>query len=233
MNTSGETAVLSFGPVAQEEEQDYALPQVNSNGQAYAPKWLFKKCGARFGFGGKLVTFNSNCLTVRTQVISDSEQSMSKLVTDFDRELQQTMQMSDLPTLLERKARQGANANEKLEYLAIKCLASGDSTDILKEFGIESKKINFEAERFLGKQITKSAEPTAQQKKAQPLVTANPFASDLGSMSAEAATDFFANLGSMEAKQPPKSKPEAAKEAQPESVSTEELQMVAEQVSRN
>lgn len=26
---------------------------------AYAPKWLYPKCGARFGFGNRLVTFGT------------------------------------------------------------------------------------------------------------------------------------------------------------------------------
>ncbi len=40
----------------------------------------------------------------------------------------------------------------------------GDPSDIIKEFGIDQKKINFEAERFLGKQISKVAEPQQQKK---------------------------------------------------------------------
>lgn len=56
-------------------------------------------------------------------------------------------------------------------------LGSGDPSDIIKEFGIDQKKINFEAERFLGKQILKVAEPQQQKKVLhQPLVTENPFA---------------------------------------------------------
>jgi hypothetical protein len=43
-------------------------------------------------------------------------------------------------------------------------LASGDPQDILKEFGIDTKKVNFEAERHLGKQITKSEGQLAQKK---------------------------------------------------------------------
>jgi hypothetical protein len=30
---------------------------VSAAGTSYAPKWLQPKCGARFGFGNKLVTF--------------------------------------------------------------------------------------------------------------------------------------------------------------------------------
>lgn len=44
-----------------------------------------------------------------------------------------------------------ANANERLEMLAIRAVAMGDTTELMKEFGIDNKKINFDAERFLGK----------------------------------------------------------------------------------
>ncbi len=45
--------------------------------------------------------------------------------------------MSDLPTLLERKARTAANQNEKLEYLAIRAVVLDENTELLKEFGID------------------------------------------------------------------------------------------------
>lgn len=61
--------------------------------------------------------------------------------------------MSDLPTLLEKKAKAQSNTNERLELLAIKAIASGDTTEFLKELGVDHKKITFEVERFLGKQI--------------------------------------------------------------------------------
>lgn len=68
--------------------------------------------------------------------------------------------MSDLPTFLERKARTAANQHEKLEYLAIRAVVLDENTELLKEFGIDSKKITFEAERYLGKQIQKQTEST-------------------------------------------------------------------------
>lgn len=65
----GHTEILSFSPVAPENDDaldsgsssadQFALPIVSpQTGSAYAPKWLHKKCGARFGFGGKLAFFN-------------------------------------------------------------------------------------------------------------------------------------------------------------------------------
>lgn len=75
---------------------------------------------------------------------------MSGLVADFDRDLQQTLKMSDLATLLDQKAKQCAPA-ERMELLALKVLAGSDLKEILKEFGIDAKKIKFESERHLGK----------------------------------------------------------------------------------
>lgn len=48
-------------------------------------------------------------------------------------------------------ARQALNPGEKLEMVALKSLSTGSQEELLKEFGFDSKKINFEAERFLGK----------------------------------------------------------------------------------
>jgi hypothetical protein len=44
-----------------------------------------------------------------------------------------------------------------------KLVSLGDTSEILKEFGIDQKKIKFEAEKFLGKQIQR-AEPNHQKK---------------------------------------------------------------------
>lgn len=49
--------------------------------------------------------------------------------------------MSDLETLLEKKARSMTNANERLELLAIRAVAMGDTRELLKEFGIDHSKI--------------------------------------------------------------------------------------------
>jgi hypothetical protein len=45
--------------------------------------------------------------------------------------------MSDLQTLLETKAKSMQNAGERLELLAIRSVAIGDTSEIMKEFGID------------------------------------------------------------------------------------------------
>jgi hypothetical protein len=60
MNQNGDTSILSFGPSGylDTDEVEFSQPIISQQtGKAYAPKWLFPKCGARFGFGGKLITF--------------------------------------------------------------------------------------------------------------------------------------------------------------------------------
>lgn len=57
----GDTSILSFSRVQPADDQDSQDDTVKSP-TTYAPKWLFPKCGARFGFGGKLITFNGKCL---------------------------------------------------------------------------------------------------------------------------------------------------------------------------
>jgi hypothetical protein len=70
------------------DEIEFVKPIMSqSSGKAYAPKWLHPKCGARFGFGGRLVTFQSNCIKLHTQVVAPSETAMTKLFQDFDKEL--------------------------------------------------------------------------------------------------------------------------------------------------
>ena len=67
LDSQGNTDVLSFQPQSQQSvgqprqagaEESYAVPMPNQQtGIPYTPKWLKPKCGARFGFGGKLVSF--------------------------------------------------------------------------------------------------------------------------------------------------------------------------------
>lgn len=66
---------------------------------------------------------------------------------------------------------------------------------MLREFGHDRKKVTFEVEHFLGKQIQKQPEQKQQVQIQRPLVTENPFAKDLTPLTAEGAADFFNQLG--------------------------------------
>ena len=127
--------------------------------------------------------------------------------------------------------------------IAVKSLSCGSEEDLLRELGFDEKKINFEAERFLGKQITKREDDSGRNgRQAQaPVITENPFATDLDDLTDQnAAEDFFATLGN---KPEPKKEEEEKQRRQSESANDqiadsmnqpfEPSQVILEQVSRN
>ena len=122
-------------------------------GIPYTPKWLKPRCGARFGFGGKLVSFQGNCLKVVTQIRDPTEKDLAKRITEFDHEVTKAIQNDNKGSLYDQAARNAISDGERLEMIALKSLSTGSQEDLFKEFGFDGKKVTFEAERFLGKQI--------------------------------------------------------------------------------
>lgn len=77
-NEAGDTQILSYTQKSSGAE---------AQSSTYAPKWLFPKCGARFGFGGKLIQFKGKKLTQLSPVVPPEERQISTLVENFDKEL--------------------------------------------------------------------------------------------------------------------------------------------------
>ena len=75
------------------------------------------------------------------------------MVDSFDKEMQQAIHYKDIEGLIDRKAKEVDNNDDKIELLAVKSLAAGNVDGLLKEFGFDKKKVTYEVERFLGKQI--------------------------------------------------------------------------------
>ena len=83
--------------------------------------------------------------------------------------------------------------------IALKSLSTNNQEDLFKEFGFDSKKVTFEAERYLGKEISVSKKlednNSGRHIDNKAMVTDNPFAEDLTALSAGDAADFFSQLG--------------------------------------
>ena len=61
MDTEGNAQILSFLPegLFSSPNRPFATPIPSQQNTLYAPKYLHPRCGARFGFGNKLVTFGA------------------------------------------------------------------------------------------------------------------------------------------------------------------------------
>ena len=69
------------------------------------------------------------------------------------------MQTGQMGQLYDQLARQAITPGEKLEMIALKSLSTNSQEDLFKEFGFDSKKVTFEAERYLGKEINVNKNP--------------------------------------------------------------------------
>ena len=100
--------------------------------------------------------------------------------------------------LYDQLARQALTPGEKLEMIALKSLSTNNQEDLFKEFGFDSKKVTFEAERYLDKEISVSKKPedtSGRHIDNKAMVTDNPFAEEFTTMNADDAADFFSQLG--------------------------------------
>jgi len=105
------------------------------------------RCGVRFGFGNKLVTFGTttgSCLTVHHQKV---QPALAEKVVAFDEGIETT----DMNSLIERKIEGAPNEIDRMEYTVMKSIHQKNPDALLKLFGIDRNKILFEVEKYTGK----------------------------------------------------------------------------------
>lgn len=107
--TSNETHIIDFHATSNKSE----VADTH-----YAPKWLSRPLGARFGFGGKLVTFSENpeepIKVFQTQVTPEIGQKL----TDLDESLKNT----EVTEIIDKFISQSANEIERIEWVTIRSL---------------------------------------------------------------------------------------------------------------
>jgi len=76
MDDKGDTSIMSFEPegLFSNPGRPYATPNISTHTNApFMPKWVQPRCGARFGFGNKLITFDQKSQgLVRVHQTSDN-----------------------------------------------------------------------------------------------------------------------------------------------------------------
>lgn len=111
--------------------QTHAEPQGASFSLKTPPKWLKRRAGVAFGFGGKLVRFGI--------VDSKSKVTISTFAVDSDistasEEFDQALQKGDLTSICESKIAKAANEEDKADWTVIETLTSDNPRSKLVEY---------------------------------------------------------------------------------------------------
>ena len=117
-------------------EQINLSPESTSNDADFAPKWLQKKCGANFGFGGNFIVysdklqngFNIHKINGREELENQIKGYIEK-VESFDK----------LP-LLEEKITNSENQYKRLMWSSLKYLVVKNSNELFKTMGYDKTK---------------------------------------------------------------------------------------------
>jgi protein transport protein SEC31 len=111
--------------------QTHAEPQGASFSLKTPPKWLKRRAGVAFGFGGKLVRFgivdSKSKVTISTFAV-DSE--ISQASEDFDK----VLETGDLSTICESKISKATTDEEKADWTVIETLTSDNPRKKLVEY---------------------------------------------------------------------------------------------------
>lgn len=175
-STDDETKIIDFNAA---KSKDDTASNVN-----YAPKWLSRPLGARFGFGGKLVTFSSNPQEpIRLYQTQSGPEICNKL-----EQLEESRSKYPLTELVDNFIeKSGNNEIEKMEWVTIRSLCTKNFDNLYSLLDIDKDTVFNEAERFSGKKKNKG-----KLSKAESL---NKNHKDgLSNLDANQANEFFANL---------------------------------------
>jgi len=125
-----------------------------STNQAYAPQWAYPRCGVRFGFGNRLVSFGGGSLIkVHHKQV---QPSLAQRIYEFD----QALETVDIAQILDQKIAQAQNDFDKMEFTVMKCIHKTQYGELLRMFGFDKKRTLQEVERYLGRKL---ARPNQEQ----------------------------------------------------------------------
>ncbi|KAF1851864.1 uncharacterized protein K460DRAFT_362627 [Cucurbitaria berberidis CBS 394.84] len=153
-NTGATTNQTKAATQAPEGEDFFAQTHAEPQGASFSlktpPKWLKRRAGVAFGFGGKLVRFGI--------VDSKSKVTISTFAVDSDistagEEFDKALEKGDLTSICESKIAKAANEEEKADWTVIETLTSKNPRSKLVE--------------YLGFADTKEEEPVEEKKEVQ------------------------------------------------------------------
>jgi protein transport protein SEC31 len=115
------------------------------------PKWLLKRSGLAFGFGGKLATFSDKFNTnVNVHTIQGDSQMKDKMQSFIEK-----VEKADLTEVLDEKIAQSTDKNIMLMWISLKCRFSNNYNELFRAMGFDKTKLQNEVYQVLGKKIQK------------------------------------------------------------------------------
>ena len=153
-NTGATTEQSKAASQVPEGEDFFSQTHVEPQGASFSlktpPKWLKRRAGVAFGFGGKLVRFgiqdSKSKITISTFAV-DSQ------IGDASKEFDKVLEQGDLTAICENKIAKAATEEEKADWTVIETLTSENPRSKLVE--------------YLGFADTKEEEPVEEKKEAE------------------------------------------------------------------
>ncbi|KAL8768370.1 MAG: hypothetical protein Q9209_005404 [Squamulea sp. 1 TL-2023] len=129
-STQSDVGLLSGGSSQSVDDADFfnktqSEPQRSSFSLPRAPKWLRRPCGASFGFGGKLISFNDGGSGIQTgSRIRISTFTVDAGVGESATEFEKAVQDKDLSGICQRKISGKLENSEEADWRVIEALTS-------------------------------------------------------------------------------------------------------------
>ncbi|CAI2374987.1 unnamed protein product [Moneuplotes crassus] len=145
-STEDETDIFNFSSAT--------TPKEESTDSSYAPKWLSRPIGARFGFGGKLVTFSQSSEEPIKLYQTQTAPEVNTRLLELEETKTQDDAVSIIDTYIENN---GKSEIEKMEWITLRSLANQNYDSLFSLLEIDKDAVYNEAERFSGKKKNKRA----------------------------------------------------------------------------
>ena len=145
-STNADSAQAGTGQAQSGDDEDFfnksqSQPQGDSFSLKKAPKWLERPCGASFGFGGKIVSFNAAGVSgaQRHSKIRISAFAVDSGVGTSTETFENALKQNDLKSICESRINGAASDEEKTDWEVIGTLTSANPRkDLIKYLGFSS-----------------------------------------------------------------------------------------------
>jgi hypothetical protein len=137
MDDDGNASILSLHAEGLDQGAPFSTPlkQNQSGLPRYTPKWLQPRCGARFGFGNKIVSFSAG-----SSVVNINHQSIAPSIGEKYSNFVQSIGSMDMEQFMNKKIQESTNEIDQMEFTVMKCIYKQNYTELLKKFGIDKIK---------------------------------------------------------------------------------------------